>query len=126
MRLRQRRPSAFSPAGTGGSEPFLCALDNDVTLKLAQNHEDRREEHAGRCARVDLFLYADNLDALLFEMVDDGEEVFGGAAETQEALDDEDVAVAEELLELLELGALFGGAGDSLDEETIVRDAVGL
>ena len=75
-------------------------MDDDVALELAHGHEDRREELAGRGARVDLFFDADDLDALLFEMVDDREEVFGGAAEAREALDDEEVAVAEELLEL--------------------------
>lgn len=87
---------------------------------MAHGHEDRREELAGRGARVDLFFDADDLDALLFEMVDDCEEVFGGAAEAREALNDEEVAVAEELLELYELRAFFGCAGDFLDEKAIV------
>lgn len=103
----------------------MGALDNDVALELAQGHEDRSEEHAGRGARVNLLLDADDFDALLFEMVDNREEVFGGATEARETLDDEEVAIAEELLELLELGALFGCARDFLDEETVIRDTVG-
>ena len=121
--LREWRPTSFSPTGTGGSEAFLGALDDDVALELAHGHEDRREELAGRGARVDLFFDADDLDALLFEMVDYREEVFGGAAEAREALDDEEVAVAEELLELYELRAIFGCAGDFLDEEAVGGDA---
>jgi len=124
--LRQRRPASFSPAGTGSNQSFLGALNDDVAFELAHGHEDRREELAGRCARVDLFLDADDLDTLLFETIDDGEEVFSRTAEAREALDDEEVAVAEDLLELCELRAFFGCAGDFLDEEAVVRDAVGL
>ena len=93
---------------------------------MAQGYKNRCEDHTGRGPRVDLFLDANDPHALFFEMVDDHKEVFGGAAEAREAFDDEEVAVAEELLEILELGALFGHAGDFLDEEPIVRDAVGL
>ena len=114
----------MTTTSTGGSETFLCALDDDVTLELAQGHEDRREEHTGRGARVDLLLYADDLYTLLIEIIDDREEVFSGAAETREALDDEDVAVAEKLLELCELRAIFGCAGNLLDEEAIGRNTV--
>jgi len=91
---------------------------------LAQGHKDRCEEHAGRRARVDLLLDADDLHALLLEMIDDREEVFGGAAEAREALDDEEVAVVEELLELCELRAFLGCAGDFLDEEAVGGDAI--
>ena len=122
--MRQWWPPTFSPTGTGGSESFLGSLDDDVAFKLAQGHEDRRKEHAGRCARVDLFLNADDLDALFSEMVDDRVEVFGGAAEAREALDDEEVAVAEDLLEFLELRAIFGCNGGFFDEETVGGDAV--
>ena len=43
--------------------------------------------------------------------------------EAREALNDEEVAVAEKLLELNELRALFGCAGDFLDEEAVGGDA---
>jgi len=102
----------------------LRTLDNDVAFELTHSHENRCEELTGRSACVDLFLDADDLDALLLEMVDDHEEVLGGAAEAREALDDEEVAVAEELLELLKLRALFGCAGDFLNEEAVGEDAV--
>jgi len=111
-------------ACTCGGEAGVGAFLDEVPLELRQRSEDVEHEPAAGRGGVDGLLQRPEPDAALGESMELVDEVPDGAAEPVEAPDDEGVAGAELVEELVEFGSVLQGPGHGVDEHAVAACCV--
>jgi hypothetical protein len=111
-------------AGSSGRQPGAGALPDQVAFELGQGGEDVEDELAARGGGVDLLLQAAEPDLMLGHAGDGVEQVAQGPGEPVELPDDQGVAGAELVQDLLEDRAVGAGAAGGLGEHPVAAGAV--
>jgi hypothetical protein len=111
-----RGSAALAAAGPGGGQPGAGAFADEVAFELGQGGEDVEDELAAGGGGVDRLLETAESDPTLGEAGDGVDQLPQGAAEAVEFPDDQGVAGAELVQELLEGGPVGAGAAGGLGE----------
>ena len=107
-------PPAIPAPGSCGSQPGIGTLSYDAPLKLGQRTEEVEDELPARRSGVEAFLEALEADTALFQVVDNGNKVLQGTAEPVEFPHDDGIALADEVQQVLQAGAVRFGAGEGV------------
>jgi hypothetical protein len=116
---QHRRPAAAATPGPGCGKPSGRALADQVAFELGQGREHMEDELAARGGRFDRLLQAAEPDPALGQAGDGVDQVPQRAAEPVQFPDDQGVAGAELVQELLEGGAVGAGATGGLGEHPV-------
>ena len=119
-----RRTATGPAAGSGGGKAGVRAFLAEVPFELRQCGEDVEHEPPAGRGGVDGLLQRAEPAAALGEGVQVVDEVPDGATLPIEPPDDEGVAGAELVEELVELGRVSERAGDGVDEHAAAADGV--
>ncbi len=111
-------------AGSSGGEAGVGAFLDEVPFELRQRGEDVEHEPATGRGGVDGLLQGPEPDAALGESVQLIDEVPDGPTEPVESPDDESVAGAELVEELVELGPVLERPGHGVDEHAVAASGV--
>ena len=100
----------------GSAHAGADSLDDQVALQFRDRSDDHHDSPAQRTAGVDLFAERDELDAEVVELIEDLEEVAGGAGDSIEGPDHEHIeaAMAGVAHQLVKTGAARLRAGDAV------------
>ena len=115
--MRGRPP--LRPRGAGGFQALPHALADDVSLHLGEGGLDLEEGAARGRGGVHRRVQRAEGDAALSELVDQGDELAGQAAEPIEVENDEDVAAAQVIEAGLEPGPIGLGARGAVLEDAL-------
>ena len=114
-----RRPATVAAAGPGGGQPGAGAFADEVTFELGQGREDVEDELAAGGGGVDRLLEAAEPDAAVGQAGDGVDQVAQRPAEPVEFPDDQGVAGAQLVQDLLEGGPVGAGAAGGLGKHPI-------
>lgn len=110
-----RLAPAFSAARCGGLQSGLCALDNEVTLKLGKCAEQMEHQSAARGGCVHAFGQGSEADTMLSEVCHRFHKVLHGSAQAIEFPDNKRVAISHKGKRFIQAGAFsFGARNDIL------------
>jgi len=112
------RPAAATPGPSSG-QPGAGAFADELAFELGQGGEDVEDELAAGRGGVDRFLEAAEPDATVGQAGDGVDQMPQGPAEAVEFPDNQRVAGAELVQDLLEGGAVGAGAAGGLGEHPI-------
>jgi hypothetical protein len=116
---QHRRPTPLTAAGPGRGQPSGRALADEVTFELGQGREHVEDELAAGGGGVDRLLEAAEPDAAVGEPRDSVDQMPQRPAQAVELPDDQGVAGAELIKELLEGWAVGAGAAGGLGEHPV-------
>jgi hypothetical protein len=119
-----RGSATGAAAGSGGGQPGAGAFADEVAFELGQGGEDMEDELAAGGGGVDGLLEAAQSDAAVGQAGDGVDQVAEGAAEAVEFPDDQGVAGAQLVQELLEDRAVGAGAAGGLGEDPVAAGAL--
>jgi hypothetical protein len=111
-------------AGPGGGQSCGCAFADEVAFELGQGGEHVEDELATRGGGVDRLLQAAESDPAVGEAGDGVDQVPKGAAEAVELPDDQGVAGAQLVQDLLEGGSVGAGAAGGLGEHPVAAGSL--
>jgi hypothetical protein len=114
-----RGSATGAAAGPSRGQPGAGAFADEVAFELGQGGEDMEDELAAGGGGVDGLLEAAQSDAAVGQAGDGVDQVAEGAAEAVEFPDDQGVAGAQLVQELLEDRAVGAGAAGGLGEHPI-------
>ena len=119
-----RGSAALAAAGPGRGQPSGGALADEITFELGQGREHVEHKLAARGGGVDRLLEAPEPDPPVGKVGDGVDEMPEGAAEAVKFPDDQGVAGAQLIQELLEDGPVGAGAASGLGEHSIAAGAL--
>ena len=120
--MTEGRPP-WRPRARAAASPAAGAFADEVAFELGQGGEHVEDELAARGGGVDRLLEAAEPDPAVGQAGDGVDQVPQGAAEAVELPDDQGVAGAQLVQELLEGGAVGAGAAGGLGEHPVAAGA---
>jgi hypothetical protein len=121
---QRRRSAAVAAAGPGRGQPRGRAFADEVAFEFGQGREHVEDELAARGGGVDRLLEAAEPDPAVGQAGDGVDQVAERLAEAVEFPDDEGVARAQLVQDLLKGGSVGAGAAGGLGEHPVATGAL--